>query len=80
MKNMPKEIIEAEKENNKKAEDEQSMQSIEEIMRIIQEARTPGVPSKPGEQAARGGSSADDDALADVESDAEGSGDYLPSA
>lgn len=67
--------MEIEKTNYAEAEAEQPTQSIEEIMRIIQEAKTPGEGSKAGGQAA---SSSDlDDIEADIESEVDVSGDYV---
>ncbi|KAL8210156.1 hypothetical protein R6Q57_006888 [Mikania cordata] len=41
-KNMPKELVEGEKTNYENTSSDQSLQSIDEINRIIQEAKTPG--------------------------------------
>lgn len=78
MKNLPIELIEIEKTNyaEAEAEAEQPTQSIEEIMRIIQEAKTPGEGSKAGGQAAASSSDLDD-IEADIESEVDVSGDYV---
>lgn len=75
MKNLPIELIEIEKTNYAEAEAEQPTQSIEEIMRIIQEAKMPGEGSKAGGQAAASSSDVDD-IEADIESEVDVSGDY----
>ncbi|KAF9624849.1 hypothetical protein IFM89_015403 [Coptis chinensis] len=50
LKNLPRELIEAEKCNYEKLYSCEPTQSIEEIKRIIQEARIPAEGSKPGWQ------------------------------
>ncbi|PNY07750.1 serine/threonine-protein kinase SAPK3-like protein [Trifolium pratense] len=72
LKNMPKEIIEAERKGYVETKDQPS-QSVEEIMRIIQEARIPGQGSKPGEdgQADTGSMNIEDDEEIDVSGDYE---------
>ncbi|KAJ0559313.1 putative protein kinase CAMK-OST1L family [Helianthus annuus] len=42
LKNMPKELVEGEKTNYENANCDQSLQSVEEVNRIIQEAKVPG--------------------------------------
>lgn len=74
---MPKELIEGEKTNYKESSNDQPLQSVEEIMRIIQEAMTPGEGSKSGGQAAVGGSLDPDDLEFDVESEIDLSGDFV---
>ncbi|XP_023926016.1 serine/threonine-protein kinase SAPK3 isoform X2 [Quercus suber] len=74
MKNLPIELIEIEKTNFAEAEAEPT-QSIEEIMRIIQEAKMPGEGSKAGGQATAGSSDLDD-IEADIEAEVDVSGDY----
>lgn len=77
LKNLPKEIIEAEKKNYEEAQKDQPSQSVEEIMRIVQEARMPGQGSKGGGLAGGGGSMDGEDVeVEDEESEAEASGDY----
>ena len=73
---MPKEILEVEKTNYSKLENDQPTQSIEEIMRIIQEAKTPGEGSKAsiGQGTTRAGASTSDP---DDESEIDVSGDYM---
>ncbi|XP_028116106.1 serine/threonine-protein kinase SAPK3-like [Camellia sinensis] len=78
MKNMPKELIEGEKTNYEAAGCDQLLQSVEEIMRIIQEAKTPGEGSKLVDgQATGAGSSGPDDIEADLDSEVDNSGEYL---
>lgn len=69
---MPKEIIEAEKKGYMESKKDQLSQSVEQIMRIIQEARIPGQGSKAGdiEQAATGSLDVDDEEI-DVSGDYE---------
>ncbi|XVF10937.1 hypothetical protein REPUB_Repub07fG0226400 [Reevesia pubescens] len=78
LKNLPKELVEIEKTNYAESERDQPSQSVEEIMRIIQEAKTPGKGAKVGEQAAAAaaGTSEPDDAEADLESEVDVSGDF----
>ncbi|XP_054776010.1 serine/threonine-protein kinase SAPK3-like [Prosopis cineraria] len=76
LKNLPKEIIEAEKKVNEEAQKDQPSQSVEEIMRIVQEAMTPGKDSKGGSQAGGGGSLDGEDDDDDEESQLDVSGDY----
>ncbi|XP_057456492.1 serine/threonine-protein kinase SRK2A-like [Lotus japonicus] len=56
-KKLPREIIEADRKSGEKAEKEQPSQYVEEIMRIVQEARTPGPGSEDSEEEAWTGSS-----------------------
>ncbi|PON37022.1 GPCR kinase [Parasponia andersonii] len=76
LKNLPKELLEVEKTNYAKLEEDQPTQSIEEIMRIIQEARTPGEGSKAtaGQGTTGAGTSTSDP---DDESEVDVSGDYV---
>ncbi|KAJ7952601.1 Protein kinase [Quillaja saponaria] len=76
LKNLPKELIEVEKKSYEETERDQPTQGIEDIMKIIQEARVPGQGSKGGEQAVAGTSDADD-IEADLESDIDVSGDFV---
>ncbi len=76
MKNLPKELLEIEKTNYEKAKHEQPTQSVEEVMRIIQEATMTGEGSKAGGQATASGSDPDD-LEADIESEVDVSGDYV---
>lgn len=73
---MPKEILEVEKTNYAKLEEDQPAQTVEEIMRIIQEAKTPGEGSKDtsGKGTPGAGASTSDP---DDESEADVSGDYV---
>lgn len=73
---MPKEIIEIEKTNYKEAGRDQPIQSVEEIMRIIQEAKMPGEATKVAGQSAAGASDPDD-MEDDIESEIDASGDYM---
>ncbi|XVF52468.1 hypothetical protein PTKIN_Ptkin05aG0020400 [Pterospermum kingtungense] len=75
LKNLPKELVEIEKTNFAESERDQPSQGVEEIMRIIQEATTPGEGAKVGEQAGAAGSSDPDDADADIESEVDVSSD-----
>nr|WEU80660.1 serine/threonine-protein kinase SAPK3 [Citrus trifoliata] len=76
LKNLPKEIIEIEKTNYKEAGRDQPTQSVEEIMRIIQEAKMPGEATKVAGQSAAGASDPDD-MEDDIESEIDASGDYM---
>lgn len=69
MKNLPKEIIEAERKGFVETNKDQPSQSVEEIMRIIQEASVPGPGSKVGEggQAGSGSMNMEDDEEIDVD-------------
>lgn len=49
LKNLPKEIIEAERKGFEETKKDQPSQKVEEIMKIIQEARVPGEGSKAGD-------------------------------
>ncbi|XVF13495.1 hypothetical protein REPUB_Repub08aG0212800 [Reevesia pubescens] len=75
LKNLPKELVEIEKTNYAESERDQPSQSIEEIMRIIQEAKTPVEGAKVDEQSVAG-SSDPDDVEADLESEVDISGDF----
>ncbi|KAG8634246.1 serine/threonine-protein kinase SAPK3 [Manihot esculenta] len=75
LKNFPKELIEIEKKNYAESERDQPSQSVDEVMRIIQEAKTPGEGAKLSEQAIAGTS---DDLDADLESEIDVSGDMEP--
>ncbi|KAG8486610.1 hypothetical protein CXB51_020089 [Gossypium anomalum] len=76
LKNLPKELVEIEKTNYAESVRDQPSQSVEEIMRIIQEAKTTTAEgAKVGEQAAAG-SSDPDDVEADLESEIDVSGDF----
>ncbi|KAG1354366.1 serine/threonine-protein kinase SAPK2 [Cocos nucifera] len=77
LKNLPKEIVEVEKTNYMVREQDQPSQTVEEIMRIIEEARKPAEGSKAIDQSALGLVDADDtEAEADTE-EADSSGDFL---
>ncbi|XP_002517501.2 serine/threonine-protein kinase SAPK3 [Ricinus communis] len=75
LKNLPKELIEIEKTTYAESERDQPSQSVEEIMRIIQEAKTPGEGAKFSELAVPGTS---DDLDADLESEIDISGEFVP--
>lgn len=75
LKNLPKELIEIEKTNYAKSDCNQPAQSVEEIMRIIQEAKTPGEGGTVAEQAFAGTS---DDLDADLDAEVDVSGDVMP--
>jgi serine/threonine-protein kinase SRK2 len=73
LKNMPKEIIEAERKGYVETKKDQPSQSVEEIMTIIQEARVPGQGSKAGDdgQGDTGSMNIEDDEEIDVSGDYE---------
>ncbi|XP_048435847.1 serine/threonine-protein kinase SAPK3-like [Pyrus x bretschneideri] len=75
LKNLPKELIEVERTNYASVERDQPKQSIEEINKIIHEARTPGEGSKAGGKAVAGPSDSDD-LEADLDSEVDCSGDF----
>lgn len=71
---MPKGLIEGERTNYHKEQD-QTLQSVEEIVRIIQEARTPTEGAKSGGQGTTGvPSDADEE---DLESEIDVSGEFV---
>uniref|UniRef100_A0A5B6ZQ24 non-specific serine/threonine protein kinase n=1 Tax=Davidia involucrata TaxID=16924 RepID=A0A5B6ZQ24_DAVIN len=76
LKNIPKELIEGEKTNYEEAGRGLPLQSVDEIMRIIQEAKTPGEGSKAEGQSASGELESDD-AEADLESEIDYSSEFL---
>ncbi|GKC65999.1 hypothetical protein Tco_1098597 [Tanacetum coccineum] len=76
MKNMPKELVEGERTNYENVSRDQSPQSIDEINRIIQEAKTPGE----GSTTNGDGSLDPDDDETDLEYEIESSGDYAGQA
>ncbi|KAK4262521.1 hypothetical protein QN277_028072 [Acacia crassicarpa] len=77
LKNLPKEINEAEKKVDEEgAEKGHPGQSVEEITRIVQEARTPGKESKGGGQAGGGEGSLDGDDDEEEEQEFDVSGEY----
>lgn len=63
---MPRELVEGEKTNYKGIDSAQPNQSVEEIMRILQEATAPAEGAKAGGQSAEGAEDPDD-----VETDGE---------
>ncbi|KDP30449.1 hypothetical protein JCGZ_17137 [Jatropha curcas] len=73
LKNLPKELIEIEKTNYAESESDQPSQSVDEIMRIIQEAKTPGEAAKVSKQTVAGTS----DDFGDLESEIDESGDFV---
>ncbi|KAE8677400.1 Serine/threonine-protein kinase SAPK1 [Hibiscus syriacus] len=76
LKNLPKELVEIETKNFAESDRDQPSQSVEEIMRIIQEAKiTTAEGPKVGEQAVAG-TSDPDDAEGDLESEIDVSGDF----
>ncbi|GFZ15383.1 protein kinase superfamily protein [Actinidia rufa] len=78
LKSMPKELIEGEKTNCEEPNRAQPLQSVEEIMRIIQEAKTPGEGSKAeGQASASTGSFDPDDTDIDLDYEVDNSGDYV---
>ncbi|RZC86552.1 hypothetical protein C5167_029905 [Papaver somniferum] len=76
LKNLPRELVEAEKSNYhyQPVENHQPTQCVEEIMQIIQEARTPGEELNTQNQTTVGMMDPEDDE-SNAESEAEGSGD-----
>ncbi|XP_068669704.1 DNA repair endonuclease UVH1-like [Aristolochia californica] len=77
LKNLPKELEKGEKTDNESMDWEQASQSIEEIMRIIQEARTPAEGEKAGGQSAAGMLDLDEFDDADAEEKVDYSGDLF---
>ncbi|XP_057976891.1 serine/threonine-protein kinase SAPK3-like [Malania oleifera] len=76
LKNLPKELVEGERTNYREVDHDRPPQDVEEIMRIIQEARTPEAGSKvAGEQAVAGESDPDHEED-DIESEVDVSGDF----
>lgn len=74
MKSLPKEIIEAETKGFVETKKDQLSQSVEEIMRIVQEARTPGQGGSKaidGGQVGTGSMDVEDDEEIDVSGDYE---------
>ncbi|KAJ8633818.1 hypothetical protein MRB53_027154 [Persea americana] len=71
LKNLPRELVEVEKKNYESVGSYEQSQSVEEIMRIIQEARTPAQGAKAGGQ-----QSADAETEGDSE-DVDNSGDFV---
>lgn len=61
MKNLPEEIIEAEKKGYVETKMDQPSQNVEEIMRIIQEARVQGSKAGDGGQAGTGSMNVEDE-------------------
>ncbi|XP_040987799.1 serine/threonine-protein kinase SAPK1-like isoform X2 [Juglans microcarpa x Juglans regia] len=76
LKNLPKELVEIEKTTGEEAKYDQPIQSVDEVMQIIQDAKIPGEGSKAGGEAAAGASDVDD-IEADIESEVDVSGDYV---
>ncbi|KAK9144730.1 hypothetical protein Sjap_004633 [Stephania japonica] len=79
LKNLPKELVEG--EETKYADRDRPSQSIEEVMRIIQEARTPGdggTTAKDGEKPVEGAEDLDDIDAAELEADVDISGEVGP--
>ncbi|XP_071702786.1 serine/threonine-protein kinase SAPK3-like [Rutidosis leptorrhynchoides] len=78
LKNMPKDLVEGEKTNYENANRDQSLQSVDEINRIIQEAKVPGESSTTsgGELAGIGGSIDPDDEEFDLEDEIDYSGEH----
>ena len=73
---MPQELVEGEKTNYGKAERDKQLQSIDEIMQIIQEAKIPGEDGTKAEGQLGIGNSLDADEDLDLESEIDYSGDY----
>ncbi|CAI9095572.1 OLC1v1031560C1 [Oldenlandia corymbosa var. corymbosa] len=80
LKNLPKELVDAEKQGSSTKQEpdpEQQLQSVEDIMRIIQEAKIPGEAPKPETQNSIVGSIDTDDLEGDLESEIDNSGDFV---
>lgn len=69
LKNLSKELIEAEKTNCENRENGEQLQSVEEIMNIIQEAKTPAAGALAVNRSALGSTEDDLDANVDAEVD-----------
>ncbi|KAI3787527.1 hypothetical protein L1987_42062 [Smallanthus sonchifolius] len=78
LKNMPKELVEGEKTNYENADRDQLLQSVDEINRIIQEAKVPGEGGSTivTQLTGVGGSLDPDDEDLDLENEIDDSGDY----
>lgn len=77
LKNLPKELIEGEKTNYENMDQCQTLQSVEEIEKIIQEAKVPGEKPKGIEApCGSGGGSLDADDNIDLDAEVYESGDY----
>ncbi|KAK1356474.1 Sucrose non-fermenting-1-related protein kinase 2.4 [Heracleum sosnowskyi] len=76
LKNMPKELVEGEKTNYGEADRDKQLQSIEEIMHIIQEAKIPGETGMKTKGQLDIGNSHDADEDVELEPDMDCSGDY----
>ncbi|XP_076881408.1 serine/threonine-protein kinase SAPK3-like isoform X1 [Bidens hawaiensis] len=80
LKNMPKDLIEGEKTNYENANRDQTLQSVDEINRIIQEAKVPGeggsTTATDGQLTGNGESLDPDDEEFDLENEIDESGDY----
>ncbi|XP_074358302.1 serine/threonine-protein kinase SAPK3-like [Apium graveolens] len=76
LKNLPRELVEGEKTNYGETDRDKQLQSIDEIMQIIQEAKIPGETGSKAEAQPGIGNSLDADEDVDLESDIDYSGDY----
>ncbi|KAL1830011.1 hypothetical protein DCAR_0209411 [Daucus carota subsp. sativus] len=76
LKNMQRELVEGEKTNYGEADRNKQLQSVEEIMQIIQEAKIPGEDGTKAEGQLGIGNSLDADEDLDLESEIDYSGDY----
>ncbi|KAL8112568.1 hypothetical protein AgCh_020043 [Apium graveolens] len=76
LKNMQRELVEGEKTNYGEADRNKQLQSVEEIMQIIQEAKIPGETGTKAEGQLSTGNSLDADEDLDLESEIDYSGDY----
>ncbi|XP_068649741.1 serine/threonine-protein kinase SAPK3-like [Aristolochia californica] len=77
LKNLPKELVNGEKTNNESRNGDQPSQSIEEIMRIFQEARTPAEAVKASGSSAMLDPDNEVDSYADAEEEVDYSGDVF---
>lgn len=73
---MPRELVEGEKTNYGEADRDKQLQSIDEIMQIIEEAKIPGETGSKAQAQLGIGDSLDADEDMDMESDIDYSGDY----
>lgn len=77
IKNCPKDLVEGEKTSYKEKESDKQVQSEEEIMQIIQEARIPGEANKDAEHAETLEDDDEDDDLEAELLDSDLSGDFV---
>lgn len=78
LKNLPKELVEAEKTSCEDTGRDQPLQSVDEIMRIIQEAKASGTGAKADDNVGAG--SSDPDEEIDLENEIDYSGEFVAPA